>query len=347
MPSLSRILFPRLLLSALPKLRTIPALSRRLARTVVVLGYHDLRGPGDIDSWLRVEVGSFRRQLRLLSSVGSFIAPEQLTEPRDLPGPGPHFLLTFDDGYPNWLRLGVPVLEEFRVSGLFFLSCENLLTGQAFWFDRILAAVQGNRLRSLDLTADGLGLFRFRSRDPGARWDDIERLLGAIKRGASPGTSGWDRLMKHMDDLAKGAQRPDGYLRPMSPPELTEMAQNSLCRVGSHGYRHEIMTRLDRGAALESLTRSRDVLRSATRQPVEDFAYPNGDCSDELAGALSVAGYRRGFTTTAGAYGLTGDALRIPRLLVGGYDSLGRIADRLGGIVLGRLAGGPARRRAL
>src|SRR5881394_4557145 len=58
--------------------------------------------------------------------------------PQDLPGcrgqPGRYAMITFDDGYFDNL-LAVPVLEEFDVPAVFFISTRHVLEQKAFWSD--------------------------------------------------------------------------------------------------------------------------------------------------------------------------------------------------------------------
>jgi peptidoglycan/xylan/chitin deacetylase (PgdA/CDA1 family) len=334
MPSIRRLLFPKIFLAALPRLRKAPRVRRLLAQTVVVLGYHDLRSAGDLDSWMRIDVASFRKQLQSLSAIGTFIEPGQLQNLRELPGVGPRFLITFDDGYPNWLRLGVPVLEEFDAPGLFFVSSDNMLTGQRFWFDRVVLAVQATRATRLDLRNYGLEDFRFRTGNPSRRWDDIERLLSSLKNLGDPGNPTVDSVLHHLDELGEGAAGCDPNLRAISATEVAEMAQNRLCHFGSHGHRHVILTRLEYSALLDSLVRSRQILEATTGKVVRDVGYPSGCCDPQVVLTAREAGYQRGFVTTSGVYEVGADCYRIPRLLVSGYNSGGRLADSLGELLL-------------
>ena len=340
MPALHRLPLPRMILAALPRLQSIPRVRRLLARTVVVLGYHDLRRAADWDSWLRVDVDRFRQHLRLLSSAGSFIEPQQLQNLEDLPGSGPRFLITFDDGYPNWLRLGVPVLEELSVPALFFVSTDNLLSRQPYWFDRVVQAVQASRTTRLDLRRHGLEEFRFRTGRPSRRWDDIERLLAAIKRLGDPGSPEVEGVLDELSHLGEEAVDGNVRHRPLSVRELSEMARRGCCHFGSHGHRHEILTRLPATDLQRSLTESRFHLESLTKRAISDLAYPNGDCSDQVLSAAQEAGYERAFVTKAGTYSNVGDRFRIPRLLVGGYDSRARLADRLGMLIFRQITMG-------
>ena len=334
----------RLFVAALARSRESRSRVRRaFDRTIVVLCYHDLRRAEDLDSWLRVDVDAFREHLALLSACGTVISPSAIQSIQDLPGVGPHFVLTFDDGYANWLRLAVPVLEEFGFQALFFASTHHVLTGEPFWFDRVVVALQSTCVSRLDLRRFGLADYSFRAGPPERRWDDIEQLLRDMKRVGNPGSAGFDAVLSHLDFVAQG--NTDGDLRPLSVEELRRMAVRDSCQFGSHGHRHEILTRVGRRLMLASFTESKKHLELLTGRRICDIAYPNGDCDGDVTTTCREVGYERGFTAASGLVVWPNvDPYRIPRLLVGGYDSKRRLADRLGGLLLEAIVG-PASRR--
>ena len=139
-------------------LGTIPVMAclGRGRNPAVVLAYHDLRDGGDPDAWWRVDVSSFRAHLQCLSRVGRFISPDGLDAPGADASEGLQFLLTFDDGFANNCRLALPVLRDLGVHALFFVSTHHVLTGEPFWFDRLVSGLQREQVTALDLRALGL-----------------------------------------------------------------------------------------------------------------------------------------------------------------------------------------------
>lgn len=300
---------------------------RWVDRPLLVLCYHDLREAGDLDSWLRVETSAFREHLKLLSNRGEFIQPSALSHVDELQGDGPFFLLTFDDGYSNNLRLAVPILREYDVPALFFVSTHHLITGERFWFDRVVDGVQATRTTRVDLRQFGLRRYRFPARDDVRRWEAIQGLLSDIKRIGNPGTPAVNRVVDHLASLAEQDSRVTEWCRPLRVEELQEMASTGLCHFGSHGHRHEILTLLDEKPLNETLVNSRRILEGLLGVPVTDLAYPNGNHDDRVAAACREAGYERAFGVEPALLGRGHDPFRIPRLLVGGYDSAGQLAS--------------------
>jgi peptidoglycan/xylan/chitin deacetylase (PgdA/CDA1 family) len=302
-------------------------LRSRVSRSRVVLCYHGLRRPDEPDSWLRVEAGAFGRQLRTLAGCGSFVHPDAFDSPENLRGPGPHFLLTFDDGYEDQAELGLPHLTELGIPAVFFVSTHHMLTGEPFWFDQVVCGVRSTGLERIDLGSVGLRTYSFRGRRPAARWEGLQRLLVDIKLAEGRRAGVLAPLLTRLTELAGASAAPPP--RPLAPARLAGMAKSGNCTVGSHGHAHEILTALDDAGLCRSLERSKKELEGLTGREVTRIAYPNGDADDRVVTAAVAAGYRRGFTVRPGAVSTDADPMRLPRISIGGYDSPALVAAKV------------------
>jgi peptidoglycan/xylan/chitin deacetylase (PgdA/CDA1 family) len=327
-----------------------PWLARAGRGRLIVLCYHDLRKPDDFTSWLRVEVGAFREHLHALSEYGRFISPTALDGLSELPHDRLNFLLTFDDGYLNNLQLAAEVLEEADVPALFFVSTHHLITGEPFWFDRVVTRVQAARLIALDLSTFGLRHYRFFPDDGARRWDTIQVLLTDLKRLGNPDEPALKRILDFLDaEYGPTAEHYDARLRPLHVSELKQLANRPQAFFGSHGHRHEILTRLTDQALTDSVVTSKQILERLVNAAIVEIAYPNGDEDPRVRSICARAGYRRGFLTTVGMVPRTPDILGIPRLLVGGYDTARDILSGVNALLLAtatnELFGGALARR--
>lgn len=302
----------------------VHALGRVSPARVVVLMYHDLRANDDFPNWLRVSVGAFDRQLAWLGRIGRFIGPDQLERPQELQAGVLHFLLTFDDGYVNNLELVPPLLARHRAPAVFFVSTGPMQSQESFWSDVVVTAVQAAQLRELDLRPWGLGLHRFRSGDPARRWDDVQGLLTALKsRGNEddPAVAGVLEHLRRRHAEVLGRHLP--RFRPLRPEEVTALAADPWCTIGSHSHRHAILTRLSDDELVDNLGRSRRLLEDLSGGDVRTLAYPNGDHDARVEAATAGAGYERAYTVTPGtvtAVAASAAPLRTPRL---GVDGVG------------------------
>jgi peptidoglycan/xylan/chitin deacetylase (PgdA/CDA1 family) len=83
---------------------------------------------------------------------------------------------------------------------------------------------------------------------------------------------------------------------------------------GSHTWSHQILTQIAPAAVNRELSDSRSEIEARLKKPCETFAYPNGNCSEEVRDAVARNGYKLAFTTELGLWTGEHDCLRIPRV---------------------------------
>ena len=294
------------------------ALGRGRPRLLVLM-YHDLREDDDFPNWLRVGVSAFDRQLAFLREIGDIVDPAACADPDALPADRLHFVLTFDDGYVNNLRLALPVLARHRVPAVFFVSTGHMQDQQPFWSDEVVTAIEGAGLADLDLGDFGLGRFAFRAGPPDARWDDIQRLLAALKEQGNEDDPKVAAVLAHLRRRQAGAL--DTHLdrfRPLTTAEVGELATSPWARIGGHSHRHRILTRLQDDELRMNLAESRRLLETATGHRVTTMAYPNGDHDARVREAAACAGFERAYTVGSGFVDRASDPFALPRLGVAG-----------------------------
>jgi hypothetical protein len=234
--------------------------------------------------------------------------------------------VTFDDGYRNNAELAAPLLERRRTPALFFVSTGPVISQQPFWTDVVVTPIQALHLQCLDLRALGFGRYDFRQGSEPDRWDDIQRLLVAIKAVGNedhPQVAGLLAWLRGEFREVLGEHLP--RFRPLAADQIRRMAAGGFCHFGSHGHEHRILPRLDDEALACSLMRSRAILADMTGRPAEHLAYPNGDCDTRVLAAASAAGYRRGYTARPGLVAGRVRALDLPRVSVGAFDTPDRL----------------------
>jgi peptidoglycan/xylan/chitin deacetylase (PgdA/CDA1 family) len=273
---------------------------------------------------MRVNVEAFDRQICLFKKIGTFIRPDDLDNPERLRKNRLNLLLTFDDGYCNNYKLGLPVLEKHGIPALFFVSTSNMQSGEPFWFDKIIQPIQNNSLESLDLRSLGLKNYHFTNKVDSVRWDDVQVLLEDVKK-ASRLQDGEiiEEIIQflHCTCPEHESHGHEDENQPLSPQHIAAMHRSGLCYFGSHSHQHAILTNLSDGELKVELSKSRSILEDVVGEKILSISYPNGNVDDRIKMACMEAGYRYGYTTSYGKFDATVDKMYIPRILIGGYDT--------------------------
>lgn len=291
----------------------------RPARTVILM-YHDLREDDDFENWLRVSVSDFIYQLTRFQRIGVFISPIDIFRPstsRCL-----RFLITFDDGYCNNFELAAPILRRYQIPALFFISTQHMQEQEPFWPDIVITSIQSQRLERLDLRRFNLGIFNFHPFGSARRWDDIQRLLAALKNLGNTNHPIVAAILQYLqaeyaETLAKHLPR----FLPIKTDQLELMAANPLFYFGSHGHHHDILTYQENEEVDVNLQMSKLILEKHTGDKITHLAYPNGDKNNRIIKRAKIAGFTHGYGIQSGTVDSQSPVMCLPRLGVGGVGA--------------------------
>lgn len=226
--------------------------------------------------------------------------------------------ITFDDGYPDWLRGPIPLLQRYQAHATFFVTTGQFL-GEPMWNERILHAVSaagGNVPPILfeDVAMSGVPL---------ATQDD--------KRVAIPTL---DRLIKYQSPevRARLLAQLEGHvgvpadLAPVMSPDDVRTIHSLGFGIGAHSVTHPILALCTQAQARDEIGGAREHLESIIRAPITAFAYPNGipdkDFRAEHVDLVREAGYEFALTTQRGVATAKTSLYEVPRFTPWGPSRL-------------------------
>lgn len=107
-------------------------------KKVLVLMYHRIADLTS-DPWkLAVSPAHFEQQLALLTEKFTIISVPELAQQvarKRIASDG--ICLTFDDGYADNFHVAKPLLEKYNCPAAFFITTQNLINQQPFWWDEL------------------------------------------------------------------------------------------------------------------------------------------------------------------------------------------------------------------
>ncbi|MEY4750860.1 MAG: hypothetical protein RIQ60_3074 [Pseudomonadota bacterium] len=301
---------------------------------VTVFMYHDLGADDAVDdAWQVVRRRDFVAQVDYLRNCYDIVDLDTALArlhgvPATLPGAlsasgRPLAVLTFDDGLRgNHVHL-LPLLQPLQLPVTVYVATGHVETQQAYWFDRVVNALQPGLDSRIDLTAFGLGHFEVRGPAGALRWSQVQRVLASTKQlDAQRCIEVAEQVEAQVGAQAPGRGPIAPVLAPMDLDMLRELAAHPLVTLGVHTHGHELLPLLDAEQARVSVDGARERLQRWTGVEVRHFAYPSGRC-DPVSRALVAS---LGYTTAAGAdpgvWTVEDDLMNLPRMSVGRYDSL-------------------------
>lgn len=264
------------------------------------------------------ELCDFRAQIRYLVQNYRIITAEQLLSGEPLPPNAA--LLTFDDGFSDHYLNVFPVLNEAGIQGLFFPPAMPIAEGKVLDVHKIhfilAAADDVNPILERIRVAVGpeFSTYYEQHAKP-SRFDHapiifIKRMLQVVLPEGQRATL-VHSLFQEFVATDENAFSSELY---MSTEQLKCMHRNGMY-IGSHGYRHLWMGRLDTENQTIEIDRSLDFLRSLginTSQWI--MSYPYGDRNDSLISILKSRGCAAAFTTEVAVAEAQQSLFHLPRL---------------------------------
>lgn len=224
--------------------------------------------------------------------------------------------ITFDDGYPEWVKHVAPVLERKNAHATFFVT-SGQFDSMPMWNERILYAVDqcAMNLSSIDMTDLGLPILPLRTLQE--RQAAVRLLDGAIKY--LPPTKKEEALQKLQAFTGQSTSAPR-----MTTGDVNHLHAKGFT-IGAHSITHPILSQCDDEEAYQEIAGSREMLESIVRAPVKLFAYPNGipgrDFGPKHVEMVRKAGYVMAFSTHSGVATRDTSPFQIPRFTPWGPSS--------------------------
>jgi peptidoglycan/xylan/chitin deacetylase (PgdA/CDA1 family) len=227
---------------------------------------------GTVDPQQAITVDMFRTLVGHFKSHSyRFVSPMEIAQ--GLVPEGKYVLLTFDDGYYNNVR-ALPVLEEFDVPAVFFISTSHVKEQKAFWWDVVYRD------------------YWKRNKQP----SEMERVIADYKLLKT------DEVESHLKKAyGNNALRPVGDLdRPFSSSELREFAKHKCVFLGNHTTDHAILPNYSRTEIYEQINGAQEDLKEIAGQVPTIIAYPSGGASTEIHQIAREAGLNLGIGVRPG-----------------------------------------------
>ena len=238
---------------------------------VAVLCYHGLRrddaeaGSMAFEA-LHVRAAEFDAHCRLIREtcdpirLNDWIAENARLPPRPV-------LVTFDDGYGTVFSLAKPILEEYGIPAVIFVTSRPAMERRRFWFDRV---------------AIHLG----------------ESAVEDLKRCS------YEEWRRRVNEVPEDSLADDDPHAPLTLEELRVLARHPLFEIGGHTMIHPILARALAEVQRNEIFGNRNELETRIGVKIWAFAYPNGrprlDYSEETLQLVQEAGFEMAFSSRSG-----------------------------------------------
>lgn len=194
--------------------------------------------------------------------------------------------LTFDDGYENNYKYAVPILKKHKIPASFYITTIHE--------------------KAPYLWADFIDLVSFHSKKTSVTFDGNsyqknhknEFIYNGVSLKSLAKTIPYQKikfLYELFEDDWKNLldQKLEDYWRLMTISQIQEIANHPLFTIGAHAETHANLIRIPVEDAKNEILKSKETLSVICDQPIEEFAFPFGTYTKELADYSVEIGYKK------------------------------------------------------
>ena len=227
-------------------------------KSLIVLLFHSLFRDGEeislnvIDPQQRITIKQFRQVIEyFLNHDYTFISPNDILDGLD--NGKKYALITFDDGYFNNQR-ALPILKDYGIPALFFISTNYVKYNKCFWWD----VIYRERIKQGMSVED-------------VRWE--QQQLRKLKTN--------EEIEKYIKDtFGKKAFEPVGDIdRPFTLRELENFSKEKYVFLGNHTGDHASLTNYSSNGIKSQILDAQNTLYDITGIKPIAISYPYGKTS--------------------------------------------------------------------
>ena len=315
---------------------SLAARSERRKNSLVILCYHGL-SLHDEHKWLPqlyITAEQFRQRLQALREADASVLPldEALERLKDGSLPSRSVTITFDDGFYDFMEVGLPILRDYNFPCTVYLTthyCHHRLP--------IIGLVLDYMMWKSGQFTVRLPRFGIDAPLPIRTYSQRQEVVGQILKWAEH--SGIDTIGK--DQVAQSIARSLGVqydeirnrrmLQILSPSDVQTIARAGV-DVQLHTHRHRVPNNFQ--LFTKEIEDNRRNIVDLTGITPTHFCYPSGEYTPEFFGWLQDCGVKSATTCEVGLALRNSNSMRLPRVLDHGGLSALRFESFVSGVMV-------------
>jgi peptidoglycan/xylan/chitin deacetylase (PgdA/CDA1 family) len=225
----------------------------------------------------------------------------------------PTAIVSFDDGYLDNFTDALPILEEYQVPAVFFVTGARLGESSGFWWDHLVSIFLqtatlpetgkiklGSEVFSFSLGSaaklsepelENCKLWKFGDPQVNQRIDSFLKIWKILK--STPAINPYAVT----EDLMNWAGVVGNKVPCMNVSHLKVISNHPLFSIGVHTMNHFFLPNLDSGMQEKEITACRNLLEDITGKKSNYFAAPYGGINKDTIEILKRLEFKAAFTT--------------------------------------------------
>jgi peptidoglycan/xylan/chitin deacetylase (PgdA/CDA1 family) len=196
--------------------------------------------------------------------------------------------LTFDDGFANNYKYVLPLLEKYQLPATFFITAISATGHDILWND-FLGII--SKYGPAEIVYKNEPYYKGQYN----KYISTTSGVSLVEKLRSAGFDEKVEMMKILYPLTpfKLNELDKDYWLQMTTEQIRELSASPYANIGSHGYYHNDLARIDISDAGKELALSKQYLENLIAKPITSFAFPYGAYTPGVIDEAKKAGYKQ------------------------------------------------------
>ncbi len=290
-------------------------------RKVRILLYHRVEYLNDDFNMQAVTPDNFEKHMKFLHDHYDVISLSVPMEEWFSGGERDAVIITFDDGYYDFLYNAVPVLEKYHMPATIFVATGNVNSGCENWTDSILRIIFSNNKQKDFFTFDNQF---YQGKCPTRNFKEKYDFYQMIRRIFLVSTAEEKRRYEsELLDWAGLEREGRKDRRIMTSEEIRRTAEKEGISIGAHTVTHAALKTLSVSEQRSEILESKKFLEQIIGKEVTLFSYPFGtrdEYSDDTVQLVKEIGFEKAVVAYPAALIEETNIYELNRFAVKNYD---------------------------
>lgn len=290
-------------------------------KKIRIILYHRIENlPGDYNM-LAVTPENFMQHMKWISEKYEIL---QLSEPMSnwfINDERDAVIVTFDDGYYDWLYKAAPILSKYKIPATMFITTGNIGTQNELWTDNLHRAIfESKKYNDYFELKDNMISSIWGTRCLQEKVNLYISLRKIFQISSKKKRKEFEKQLLEWAGITESG-RPNRRI--LSKEEVQKLAKIEGISIGAHCVSHPSLKWLSKREKEYEIVKSKKTLENITGQEIELFSYPFGtknDYSEETIDALRRYGFKKAVTGFTGKIEENTDIYQLPRFTIRNYD---------------------------
>lgn len=234
------------------------------------------------------------------------------------PLPPNSFAITFDDGFENNLSVAAPILHDFSIPCMIYITSKFIDENAMSWTDKIEYAVEESHLKKIDEPFKNISYNLNTTQEKITFLSEVRKI---VKNNISIDPNQYaDNLCKKLRIEINTLDNENQLDKKISWTQIKMLKNSELIHFGGHSHTHSILSFLNEDQLNFEIKKSLGLLKAKGNYITEHYSYPEGlkNCySKNVISVLKDNGIKCCPTAIEGFNNEKTNTFELKRILVG------------------------------